>query len=201
MISNVFRCLAVLVVLCALASCGGNKTPPESGEAALSGALSAPGNKAPAVRELLEHYMPEQMTDGIVKVAIVRNLAIGDHTRQFLEGCVAEGRAMGFTVDTFITGGDNNRCREFIARIGQADYDGLILSHGDADFTYNALKPAVDKKMKVVTFDALPYKDGDPNQAILPGVTSTAQDDVKLAQLSWEAISTIFSLLTTIISR
>jgi simple sugar transport system substrate-binding protein len=137
--------------------------------------------------------MPEQMADGIIKVAIVRNLALGDHTRQFLEGCVSEGRAMGFTVDTFITGGDNDRCRALIARICEADYDGLILSHGDADFTYNALKPVVDKNMKVVTFDALPYINGDPNQAILPGVTSTAQDDVKLAELSIETILSQFA--------
>jgi simple sugar transport system substrate-binding protein len=127
------------------------------------------------------------MEDGVVKVAIVRNLAVGDHTRQFLESCVSEGRAMGFTVDTFITGGDDERCRELIARIAEADYDGLILSNGGA-FTYDALKPLADRGIKAVTFDALPYKNG----VIAPGVTSTAQDDAKLAEISLEAILSRF---------
>ena len=183
-----------MLVLVILAACGGGgKTPAGHSETAFYGAGTDPDNNAPPVRKLLEQYMPEQMADGMVKVAIVRNLALGDHTRQFLEGCLSEGRAMGFTVDTFITGGDNDRCRELILRIADADYDGLILSHGDAGFTYNALKPAVDRHIKVVTFDALPYKNGDPDGEILPGVTSTAQDDVNLARLSLEMILSQFA--------
>jgi simple sugar transport system substrate-binding protein len=180
--SQGFRFLGAAVIFFLLAGCGGGT------EDRKSAPYRDPGNKPPQVRELLNQYMPEQMTDGIVKVAIIRNFAVGDHTRQFLEGCVTEGRSMGFIVDTFITAGDNELCRKLIARISRADYDGLILFHGDADFTYDALKPAVYKPMKVVTFDALPYKNGDPAQEILPGVTSTAQDDVKLAQSSLNAI-------------
>ena len=41
------------------------------------------------------------------KVAVVRNLANGDHTQQFLAGCVEEGEKMGMTVDTFVTDGDD----------------------------------------------------------------------------------------------
>jgi simple sugar transport system substrate-binding protein len=131
--------------------------------------------------------MGDAMADGVVKIAIVRSLAVGDHTRQFLDACVSEGRSMGFMVDTFIVEGDEY-CRELITRISEADYDGLILSHGSADFTYPALKPVLDRGIKVVTFDALPYENGDPNNGILPGVTSTSQDDRKLARLSLEAL-------------
>lgn len=136
------------------------------------------------VEDLLKQYMPEQMKDGVVKVAVVRNLAAGDHTQQFLEGCTSEGKAMGFVVDTFVTNGDNVKCQETLAQVIQKDYDGIILSHGEAGYTYDSLKPAVDKGMKVVTFDSIPYKNGDPKGEILTGVTSTAQEDAKLAELS-----------------
>lgn len=50
------------------------------------------------------------------KVAVVRNLAAGDHTQQFLDGCVSEGKALGFTVDTFVTDGDDARTQEVTAQ-------------------------------------------------------------------------------------
>ncbi|MDR2552218.1 MAG: substrate-binding domain-containing protein, partial [Treponema sp.] len=123
--------------------------------------------------KLLKQYFPDQMKDGVIKVAVVRNLNAGDHTQQFLDGCVSEGQALGFIVDTFVTNGDNAKCQETLAQVIQKDYDGIILSHGEAGYTYDALKPAVDKGMKVVTFDSVPYLNGDPNGTILTGVTST----------------------------
>ncbi|GHV75030.1 sugar ABC transporter substrate-binding protein [Spirochaetia bacterium] len=141
-----------------------------------------------AAVELLKKHMPNQIKDGAIKVAVVRNLAAGDHTQQFLEGCVTEGRALGFIVDTFVTDGDNAKCQNTLEQVIQKDYDGIILSHGEAGYTYNALKPAVDKGMKVVTFDSVPYLNGDPNGTILTGVTSTAQEDAKLAELSLASI-------------
>jgi simple sugar transport system substrate-binding protein len=154
----------------------------------LMAAVSAVSAFAAPVDGILKKYFPAQMADGVVKVAVVRNLAAGDHTQQFLEGCASEGQALGFVVDTFVTNGDNARCQETLAQVVQKDYDGLILSHGEAGYTYDSLKPAADKGMKIVTFDSVPYKDGDPNGEILTGVTSTAQEDAKLAELSLASI-------------
>lgn len=168
-------CFGFFVVVL-LAAC----VPGKNGNDALSSATAA----APDAREILARCMPAAMADGLVKVAVIRNQAVTDHSRQFLAGCVSEGRSMGFTVDTFITGGDNDRCRRLLVAAAEADYDGLILSYGDADFTWEALGPAVERGLKIVTFDALPYRDGK----ILRGVTSTAQDDEKLARISLEAI-------------
>jgi simple sugar transport system substrate-binding protein len=133
-------------------------------------------------------YFPEQARDGVIKIAVVRNLAAGDHTQQFLDGTVSEGRALGFVVDTFVTDSDDVRCQETLAQVIAKDYDGIILSHGQAGYTYDSLKPAVDKGIKVVTFDSVPYKNGDPNGEILTGVTSTAQEDAKLARISLDNI-------------
>lgn len=187
-------CVAIAVVLMlSLVACGKTApaTPDESSAPASGGSSDAAGD-SDAVADLLKKYMPDQMADGQIKVAVIRNLAAGDHTQQFLEGCTSEGEALGFIVDTFVTDGDNAKCQETIAQVIQKDYDGLILSHGEAGYTYDSLLPAVEKGMKVVTFDSIPYKDGDPNGEILEGVTSTAQEDYKLAELSLGSIVEYF---------
>lgn len=145
-------------------------------------------NTSEKVLQVLKEKMPEQMKDGKIKVAVVRNLAAGDHTQQFLDGCVSEGKALGFEVDTFVTDGDNVKAQETIAQVIQKDYDGLIVSHAEAGYCYDSLKPAVDKGMKVVTFDSVPYPGGDTSKPILEGVTSTAQEDPALAKLSLDSL-------------
>ncbi len=118
------------------------------------------------------------------KVAVVRNLANGDHTQQFLAGCVEEGEKMGMTVDTFVTDGDDAKCQETVAQVISKDYDAIIVSHGQLSYAYNMLLPAVEKGMKVVTFDTMPFENGDASGKLLEGVTSTSQDDYALAELS-----------------
>ncbi|MDR0690147.1 MAG: hypothetical protein LBG08_07805, partial [Spirochaetaceae bacterium] len=118
----------------------------------LAGALFAAGGReaqsanSAEVTNLLKKYFPDQMKDGAIRIAVVRNLNPGDHTQQFLEGCVSEGRALGFEVDTFVTNGDNVLCQQTLEQVinnGQKNYDGIILSHGEGGYTYNSLKPAV----------------------------------------------------------
>ena len=123
-------------------------------------------------------------TTDTIKVAVVRNLASGDHTQQYLAGCVEEGEKFGYTVKTFVTDGDDAKCQETVAQVIQQGYDGLIVSHGQLSYSYDMLKPAIDKGMKVVTFDTMPYENGDANGKLLEGVTSTAQNDQALAYLS-----------------
>ena len=43
---------------------------------------------------------------GDVKIAVLRNLASDDHTKQFLDGARKEGESLGFKVDTHIV--ENN---------------------------------------------------------------------------------------------
>lgn len=114
------------------------------------------------------------------KVAVVRNLTSDDHTKQFFEGCVGEGKSFGYSVDTFISDGDDARMQTLVEQAIQKRYDGLIISHGKTDYSYDMLKPAIDAGIKVVTFDTMAIRDGK----LLGGITSTAQDDIKLAVLS-----------------
>lgn len=101
-----------------------------------------------------------------------------------MDGCVSEGQALGFTVDTYVTDGDDVKTQEVVAQCISKGYDGIILSHGQLSYTYEMLKPARDAGIEVVTFDSMPFKDGDANSDLLEGVTSTAQDDNALASLS-----------------
>jgi simple sugar transport system substrate-binding protein len=102
--------------------------------------------------------MPAAMQDGIIKAAIVRCESGTGYTRQFVEGCLAEGRSMGFTVDTF-TVDDGERCLRLIAGIAAADYDGLILFSDSAESIREILKPALER-LAVVCFSDLPVNGG-----------------------------------------
>ncbi len=122
-------------------------------------------------------------TEGKLKIAVIRNLPSDDHTKQFLDGASKEGKSLGYEVDTFISNGDDAKFQELIAQQVQKDYDGLIISHGKAEYSAAVLQPALDKGVKIVTFDTS-FKDN----SIPEGITSTAQDDYSLAELSLDEI-------------
>ncbi|WP_240035346.1 sugar ABC transporter substrate-binding protein [Neobacillus notoginsengisoli] len=130
--------------------------------------------------------VPEGVQGGI-KIAVIRNLPSDDHTKQFLDGTRSEGESFGMKVDTFIAENNDAKFQELVAQAIQKDYDGLIISHGKKDYSYDMIKPAVDKGMKVVTFDTVIDKNGQT----LDGVTTTFQDDYKLAELSLDEIAAL----------
>lgn len=130
--------------------------------------------------------VPDGVQGGL-KVAVIRNLPSDDHTKQFLDGARSEGEAFGFKVDTFIAENDDAKFQELVAQAIQKDYDGLIISHGKKDYSYDMLKPAIDKGLKVVTFDTVIDKDGKS----IPEITTTFQDDYKLAELSLNEVAAL----------
>ncbi|MDR0456646.1 MAG: substrate-binding domain-containing protein [Treponema sp.] len=160
--------------------------------------VSAATAKGPATRPparvLREQYMPAAMADGIVKIAVLVNLPAGDQSRQFLEGCVNEGRSMGFTVDTFISGADKDRgisrCGEIVAGIARADYDGLIFAYGEADGEaaddpfIDMFKPVAQKGIKIVTFETF----SPQISRLFDGLITTFQNDAGLARMSLEVL-------------
>jgi len=166
--------------------------------AAILGACSqqAQPTQAPAQEEKSEESAPAADLEGVpeiftsgkqIKVAVIRNLPSDDHTKQFLDGARTEGESFGFKVDTFIADNDDAKFQELVAQAIAKGYDGLIISHGKKDYSYDMLKPAVDKGIKVVTFDTVIEKDGKG----LPEITRTFQDDFALARLSLGVINEI----------
>lgn len=178
--------LAIALVVTAFAGC--SSSPAASSAAAPSAAASSAAPSAAASASAAS-AAPDGATvpDGVkgdIKIAVVRNLAAGDHTQQYLDGCVSEGESFGFKVDTFVTDGDDAKTQEVVAQCIQKDYKGIIVSHGQLSYSYNMLKPAIDKGMVIATFDTMPMKDGKADGELLKGVTSTSQDDQALATLS-----------------
>lgn len=125
----------------------------------------------------------EQSTKDQMKIAVIRNLPSDDHTKQFLDGCVKEGESFGYKVDTFISNGDDAKFQELISQQIQKGYDGFIISHGKVEYSAKLLKGALDKGIKIVTFDTA-FEEGKMPE----GITSTAQDDKALATLSLDEI-------------
>ena len=179
--------IVVLVALLALAvsACSQSKPAAEPTQAPAQDASS--GQEASAPSADLEG-VPEVFTNGKqIKVAVIRNLPSDDHTKQFLDGARSEGESFGFKVDTFIADNDDAKFQELVDQAIAKGYDGLIISHGKKDYSYDMLKPAVDKGIKVVTFDTVIEKDGQG----LPEITRTFQDDFALAKLSLGVINEI----------
>jgi len=183
------RCAAAAFAAFLLCSCGGENAPYGTG---------AQARQTPAIQTLLARYMPAAMQDGIIKIAVVRYESGTAHTRQFPDGCVSEGRSMGFTVDTFIVD-DEERCLPLIAGIAAADYDGLIFSsggiaddnsNGSAESIRKILKPALER-LAVVCFTDLPVNSEGQNET-MPGLTVTTMDYAKLSRRGLEYLVSCF---------
>ena len=183
--------LLVAAMVLSLAACASKKEPVEETTKTEPAATTAPAEAGGSEDAAAGGSDFASKLKG-KKVAVVRNLAAGDHTQQFLDGCVSEGEAFGFTVDTYVTDGDDVKTQEVVAQCISKGYDGIILSHGQLSYTYEMLKPARDAGIEVVTFDSMPMKDGDASGELLAGVTSTAQDDSALATLSLGAMMSEF---------
>ena len=145
-----------------LVACGGSGSSSQStasgGSAAASG--NAPGSSG--------------------KIAVIRQLANSDHTTQFFAGCIAEGEALGYTVDTFTADGDDVKMQDLMEQALQKDYDIWIVSHANEGYQYDIISRAVEKGIKVVGFDC-----GGEH---VPGVTYTSQDDNALASISLDGL-------------
>lgn len=118
---------------------------------------------------------------GKKKIAIIRNLIEDDHTTQFIAGAAEQGETEGYQVDSFISGGDDEKTKSLMEDAIKKGYDGIILSHGKEDYAYDLVKKATDKGIKVVTFDTV-FKEP------IEGVTQTTQNDKQLAELSLGAL-------------
>lgn len=157
----IFMLMTVLII----SACGGKDSD--------NGSSSKPKEKVEGVPEAVQ---------GDVKIAVIRNLGSDDHTKQFLDGARAEGDAFGFTVDTFISDGNDAKFQDLVKQAIQKGYDGLIISHGKEAYSQEMIQPALDKGIKVVTFDTV---------VDLEGVTTTVQDDHQLAELSLNEIANL----------
>ncbi|MFT4190819.1 MAG: sugar ABC transporter substrate-binding protein [Comamonas sp.] len=116
--------------------------------------------------------------DGPIRIAVIRNLGSDDNTTQFIAGAIQQGKKLGFTVNTFLSNGDDARFQDFVNQAISQKYDGIILSQGRDPYSTALVQRIVDSGIAVSTFDTA------VNGAI-PGVTVTQQDDASLTELSF----------------
>lgn len=114
------------------------------------------------------------------KIAVLRNMASSDHTVQFFKGCTDEGEALGYSVDTFMSDGDDVKMQNLMEQALQKNYDIWIVSHANEGYQYDLVSKAVEKGIKVVCFDC----GGDQ----VDGVSYTTQNDQDLARISLDAL-------------
>ena len=119
-------------------------------------------------------------TESRGRIAVIRNMENSDHTAQFFAGAVSEGRSFGYSVDTFMSDGDDIRMQDLMERALLQNYDIWIVSHANAGYQNEIISRAVRQGVAVSTFDSA----GEHVQ----GVTYTSQDDASLAAISLDAI-------------
>ncbi len=165
---SVLSMALVCVLLFGLTACGGKQTPAET-----TAAPASDGTTAAAAKDA-----PAAGTHG--KIAVLRNMQNSDHTAQFFAGAIAEGEALGYTVDTYMSDQDDVKMQDLMAQALEKDYDIWIVSHANEGYQYDMVSKAVEKGIKVVCFDG-----GGEH---VPGVTYTSQEDTNLASMSLDGM-------------
>lgn len=165
---SVLSMALVCVLLFGLTACGGKQTSAES--------TAAPASDGTAVAATKD--VPAAGTYG--KIAVLRNMQNSDHTAQFFAGAIAEGEALGYTVDTYMSDQDDVKMQDLMAQALEKDYDIWIVSHANEGYQYDMVSKAVEKGIKVVCFDG-----GGEH---VPGVTYTSQEDTNLASMSLDGM-------------
>jgi len=119
------------------------------------------------------------------RIAYILNGTATDIFKMAFDAAVAEGAALGIEVDCFTADGDDLRFQDIINQCALQGYDGLFISHGKNDYSYDLIKPLADQGIKIVTFDTV-VQDADGNG--IPGVTTMFQDDYAMARMSLDYI-------------
>ncbi|SDO12918.1 substrate-binding domain-containing protein [Acetanaerobacterium elongatum] len=173
---KLFAFALAMVMALSLTACGGSSAPTSS-----SSDSSAEASGASAVSQAVASSEAADGSAGASgKIAVIRQLQNSDHTVQFFAGCVAEGEALGYSVDTFSADGDDVKMQDLMEQALQKDYKIWIISHANEGYQKDLVSRAVAQGIKVVGFDC----GGDH----VDGVTYTSQDDKSLAKLSLDAL-------------
>lgn len=119
------------------------------------------------------------------KVAYVLNGTSTEIFKMAFDGAIKEASYYGIKVDVFTADGDDVRFQDIVNQCAQQGYQGMIISHGKPQYSYDLVKAVVAKGIKVVTFDTV-IKDASGKP--IPGVTTMFQSDQEMARLSLDYI-------------
>lgn len=178
----------MMVVLLLLATifvtaCGNNSG--SSNSTSNTGSNNQGASSTPAAT--VENLPAALAEKGDINIKVIRLIGGDDHTAQYLAGAKQEGESLGFKVNTFSADGDAVKFLEALDQAANEKLDAVIISHGNVDGTYDAVKKLRDKGIEVVAFDSI------ESLAEIPGVTVTSQADESLAQFALDHLVEDFS--------
>lgn len=157
-----------------LVACGGASTSPSSDKvsssvSAQSTAVDTSGEKANSDNPLAGK-----------KVAYVMLLPSATIFQMWKDSCDALCKKMGVGFDFFFCDGDFNKWQDTINTCAQAGYNGILVSHGNQDGSYEFLSQVHEQypNMSIVTFDTQFYSGGEYKK--IDGVTQMFQQDSSL---------------------
>lgn len=116
------------------------------------------------------------------KVAYIINMPETEIFSLCANQCVEISNKLGMSCDIFYSNGDDELFNEKVKYCASNNYDGLFLSHGGRDYSYNLITDLISehKDLKIVTFDT-DFIGEDGKEKKIDGVTQFFQDDVDLA--------------------
>ncbi|MFA5851272.1 MAG: hypothetical protein WC820_01100, partial [Spirochaetales bacterium] len=82
------------------------------------------------------------------RVAYVLNGTSTDIFKMAFDGAVKEGALYGIKVDVFTADGDDVRFQDIVNQCAQQGYQGMIISHGKPQYSYDLVKNVVAKGIK-----------------------------------------------------
>ncbi|MEE1113974.1 MAG: substrate-binding domain-containing protein [Eubacterium sp.] len=114
------------------------------------------------------------------KVAYIMLLPSATIFQMWKDSCDALCQKMGVGFDFFFCDGDFNKWQDTINTCAQAGYDGILVSHGNQDGSYEFLNQVHEQypDLSIVTFDTQFYSDGEYKK--IDGVTQMFQQDSSL---------------------
>jgi simple sugar transport system substrate-binding protein len=175
---SLFVLIAGLLIVSMLAACAPQAAPVEE----------APAEEAPVEEAAAEEAAPAEVpfNEKGYKLAYLMNGGASDIFKMSFDASQAEAAKLGMTMDILMTGEqDDVAFQDLVNQAIQGDYDGLFISHGKSDYSYDMIKRAVDAGKQVVTFDTV--IEGPDGEGV-PGVTTMFQSDQEMAKLSLDYI-------------
>jgi len=126
------------------------------------------------------------------KIAYVMLLPSSDIFQLFQDSVKTISAKLGMDASVYFCDGDFNKWQDTVRTCAASGVDGLLLSHGNKDGSYDFLKQIVAEypKLKIVTFDTQFYSNGQIQT--IPGVTQYFQQDSALASVLLDQIKAMF---------
>ena len=123
------------------------------------------------------------------RVAYIMQMAPSDIFTMWSESAKETANALGMGYDAFYCGGSDSTWQDTVYQCAAAGYDGLLLSHGGASYSYSLLMDVLDQfpDTKIATFDTS-FIDLDGNIQKIAGVTQFFQQDAGFSELLLEYI-------------